>query len=50
MTIKDKAMSSEFFTLHDFMGFTKGVIYLLILASLVGIGLFWRFLTGGDND
>ena len=43
-------MSPEFYTLHDFMGFTKGVIYLVILAALAGLGLFWRFLSGGDED
>ena len=43
-------MAPDFFTYHDFMGYTKGVIYLLIVASLVGIGLFWRFLTKQDQD
>ncbi len=38
-------MDGIFYTLQDFMTFTKGSAYLLIIAALLGILAFWRFLT-----
>jgi hypothetical protein len=29
---------------------TKAVLYLLMGAGLICIPLFWRFVTGRDND
>lgn len=40
----------EIHTLHDFFSHTKGIIYILIIAILVGMTAFWKFLTGGDED
>ena len=43
-------MEGIFYTLHDFMMYTKGVTYLLIVAALISILGFWRFLTGRDGQ
>ena len=43
-------MESIFYTLQDFFTFTKGVIYILIVATLFILLGFWRFLTGRDED
>lgn len=40
----------EFNTLQEFMACTKGAIYLLIVAMLVGLGLFWVWLTARDKE
>ena len=37
-------------TLQEFMTQTKAVLYLLMGAGLICIPLFWRFVTGRDND
>lgn len=42
-------MTDAFFTLHDFLLHTKGIVYLLMGAGLVGLPLFWRFLTERDE-
>ena len=42
-------MTHAFFTLQDFMVHTKAVVYLLMGAALIGIPLFWIFLTGRDE-
>lgn len=43
-------MDGDIFTLHQFMLYTKGVTYILILAILLGFVGFWSFLTGRDDD
>lgn len=43
-------MAGIFYTLQDFMTYTKGVTYLLIVAILVGMLLFWNFLVDRDED
>jgi hypothetical protein len=40
----------EFHTLQEYFTFTKGVIYIVIVATLVGMTAFWNFLTGRDDD
>lgn len=40
----------QFFTLQEFMSYTKGAIYVLIVAMLVGLGLFWVWLTARDKE
>jgi hypothetical protein len=40
----------EINTLHEFFGYTKGIIYILIIAILVGMTVFWRFLTEKEDD
>lgn len=43
-------MEHIFYSLHEFMLHTKNITYLLIVGALVGIGCFWLFLTGRDDD
>ena len=42
-------MASTFYTLHDFLLHSKSVTYLLLGAILVGLLLFWLFLSGRDE-
>ena len=37
-------------TLQEFMTHTKSIIYLLIVAILIGMPFFWKFLTGRDEE
>jgi hypothetical protein len=37
-------------TLQDYMALTEGVTYILMILFLVGIALFWKFLTGRDEE
>jgi hypothetical protein len=43
-------MESIFYTLQDYLLHTKGVIYILIVAILLAMLGFWRFLMGGNED
>ena len=43
-------METAFHTLQDFMLHTKSVTYILMVAALIGIGFFWRFLCAKDKD
>jgi hypothetical protein len=43
-------MDGIFYTLQDFLTYTKGVTYILIVAILFVMLGFWRFLTGRDED
>jgi len=43
-------MDQVFYTLQDFMTHTEAVTYLLVIATLVGMTVFWWFLTGKDED
>ena len=43
-------MSGEFFTLQDFMTYTKGITYILMGVSLCAITGFWLFLSERDSD
>lgn len=43
-------MDRVFYTLQDFFSFTEGVIYILIVAILLAMLGFWRFLTGRDEE
>jgi hypothetical protein len=40
----------EFFTLQDFYTYTKGIAYILVVATLIGMALFWLYLTDQEND
>lgn len=40
---------ADFATLYEFMVCTKSVTYILMGVTLVGLFLFWRFLTGRDS-
>ena len=43
-------MEHAFYTLHDFFTFSKGVVYILIILSLIALAGFWNFLTERDED
>jgi hypothetical protein len=43
-------MEGGFFTLQDFMAYTKGITYLIMIVSLFAITGFWLFLTERDTD
>ncbi len=43
-------MDQVFYTLQDFLIHTESVTYLLVIATLIGMTLFWLFLTGKDED
>jgi len=43
-------MAGPFYTLQEFLAHTEGVTYLLIVAILWAMLLFWNFLTGRDED
>ncbi len=43
-------METLFYTLQDFMTHTKAVAYVLIAAALIALPLFWKFLTGRDEN
>jgi hypothetical protein len=43
-------MDQVFYTLQDFLTHTESVTYLLVIATLVGMTLFWLFLNGKDED
>ncbi len=37
-------------TLHEYMLHTESITYIIIVGALVGITLFYRFLTDRDED
>jgi len=41
---------NEFYTLYDFQLFTKGAVYYLMGAVILGTLGFWLFITGRDED
>ena len=43
-------MTDSIHTLQEFMFRTKGIIYLLAGAYLVGFLAYWKFLQGGKED
>ncbi|MDQ1331474.1 MAG: hypothetical protein QG578_1742 [Thermodesulfobacteriota bacterium] len=43
-------MGDTFYTLQDFYTHTKGVTYILIIVALIGIALFWSFLSQKDDE
>lgn len=43
-------MDTSLATLQEFMIFTKGVTYLIMGGILIFMPLFWKFLTGRDDD
>jgi hypothetical protein len=42
-------MGALFYTLHDFLLHSKSITYMLMGAILVGLLLFWLFLSGRDE-
>jgi hypothetical protein len=47
---KESFTMDFFYTLQEFMTFTKGVTYILMVAALLSVVGFWRFLSGNDED
>jgi hypothetical protein len=43
-------MEGIFYTLQDFMTYTKGVTYIIMAAALISMVGFWLFLSGRDRD
>ncbi len=43
-------MDKTFYTLHDFLIYTKGAAYILMGVSVLGILGFWLFITGRDEE
>jgi choline-glycine betaine transporter len=47
---EDGKMDHIFYTLQDFMLYTKGWAYILMGASLVVFVAYWKFLFSRDKD
>ena len=43
-------METTIHTLHDYMLHTDSITYIIIVAALIGITFFYRFLTDRDDD
>jgi hypothetical protein len=43
-------MENQFYTLHDFIVYTKGAVYYLMGFMVLGILGFWLYITGRDED
>ena len=43
-------MEGTIHTLQEYMLHTESITYLLIVAALIAITLFYRFLTERDDD
>jgi hypothetical protein len=43
-------MGNEFYTLQDFMLFTKGAVYYLMGLIVLGVLGFWLYITGRDEE
>ncbi|MDA8139548.1 MAG: hypothetical protein M0036_12940 [Desulfobacteraceae bacterium] len=42
-------MDTIFYTYQEFYTHTKAIAYLLMVAALIGIACFWKFLSGKDD-
>ena len=43
-------MDNTIHTLQNYMLHTESITYIIIVAALVGITFFYRFLTDRDDD
>jgi len=43
-------METTIHTLQEYMLHTESITYVIIVAALIGITLFYRFLTDRDDD
>ena len=43
-------METTIHTLQDYMLHTENITYIIIVAALIGITFFYRFLTDRDDD
>lgn len=39
----------DFYTLQDFYTHSKGIAYILMIVTLLGLAAFWLFLTGREK-
>ncbi len=42
-------MHDGFFTLQDFYQYAKGITYGVAVLSIIGIGLFFKFVSAGED-
>jgi len=43
-------METTLHTLQDYMLHTESITYIIIVAALIGITFFYRFLTDRDDE
>jgi hypothetical protein len=43
-------MDGVFYTLQEFLAYTKGVTYILVIVTLIVMVWFWCFLVERDED
>lgn len=43
-------MDGVFYTLQEFLTYTKGVTYIMVIVTLIVMVWFWRFLVERDED
>jgi hypothetical protein len=43
-------METIFYTLQDFYTHTKGILYILMIAALIGFALFYKFISEKDDS
>jgi len=43
-------METTIHTLQDYMLHTESITYIIIVAALIGITFFYRFLTDRDDE
>ncbi len=43
-------MENQFYTLHDFLVYTKGAAYYLMGLIVLGVLGLWLYLTGRDEE
>ncbi|MDX2502082.1 MAG: hypothetical protein QNL14_16455 [Deltaproteobacteria bacterium] len=43
-------METTIHTLQEYMLHTESITYIIIVAALIGITFFYRFLTDRDDD
>ena len=43
-------MEGIFYTLQEFMTYTKGVTYIIMVLALFAFLGFWQFLAGNDEE
>jgi len=47
---RSEKIDMDFSTLQDFYTYTKGIAYVLIVLTLIGMAGFWLYLTDQEND
>lgn len=47
---RSEGIDMDFFTLQDFYTHTKFIAYILMVVTLIGMAVFWLYLTDHEND